>query len=69
MKCFRLTTLCCVPFLAAAGCQTSPAVTQACDVLVRIDPKPATNRYLVENDRPTAQAIARHRGRVEKYGC
>lgn len=69
MKFMPLTTLFCAPFLAAASCQTGPDVTQACDVLVRIDPKPATNAWLVANDRPAAQAIASHRGRFERYGC
>ncbi len=59
----------CVLCSAAASCQSSPDVTQACDVLVRIDPKPATNAWLVSNDRPAAVAIASHRGRFKKYCC
>lgn len=69
MKFLAQTTIFCALCSAVAGCQTSPDVTQACDVLVRIEPKPATARWLVDNDRPTAQAIASHRGRFERYGC
>lgn len=57
-----------VSFLAAA-CQTAPATTEPCDLLVRIAPKPATNTYLIQNDRPTALAIGKHRGRREQYRC
>ena len=56
-----------VPFLAAA-CQTK-AITEPCDVLVPINPAPATNSYLIANDRPTAVAIAQHRGRFQLYHC
>lgn len=57
-------------FSAAAGCQTVPAVTDACDVLVSIpDPPPAVTRILVEQARPTAVGLARNKGRVQKYGC
>ena len=55
--------------LAAAGCQSRPAVTDPCDVLVRMDPKPETNRYLVDNDRPFAQSVAMHRGRYAQWEC
>lgn len=51
-----------------AGCQTAK-VTDPCDVLVLIKPLPETNSYLVKNDRPTAQQIAKHRGRYEQYRC
>lgn len=69
MKFSALTTLAFAPFLAAASCQTA-AVTDPCDVLVAIpDAPPAVNRILVEQARPTAQALARHKGRVERYGC
>ncbi|MDV2965100.1 hypothetical protein RZ532_03890 [Nitratireductor aquimarinus] len=67
-KRLALTTLACVPFLAAASCQTA-AITEPCDVLVPINPAPATNSYLVANDRVTAVAIAQHRGRYQKYRC
>ena len=62
-------TLLCVPFLAGAGCQTTAKLTEPCDVLVGIDPKPETNSFLIANDRETAQNIARHRGRFQQYGC
>lgn len=58
----------CAPFLAAASCQTT-ALTEPCDVLVAINPAPATNSYLVANDRQTAVAIAQHRGRYDQYRC
>ncbi|MCV0352770.1 MAG: hypothetical protein K5863_22055 [Nitratireductor sp.] len=51
-----------------AACQTA-AITEPCDVLVPINPAPATNSYLVANDRVTAVAIAQHRGRYQKYRC
>lgn len=54
--------------LALAGCQTK-ALTSACDVLVPINPAPATNTYLVANDRKTAEQIAKHRGRYQQYRC
>jgi hypothetical protein len=38
-------------------------------VLVPINPAPATNSYLIANDRPTAVAIAQHRGRFQLYHC
>lgn len=60
--------LACVPFLAGASCQTT-ALSEPCDVLVPINPAPATNSYLVANDRPAAVAIAQHRGRFQKYEC
>ncbi len=54
--------------LLLAGCQTE-ALTSPCDVLVAIDPLPATNSYLVTNDRSTAEQIAKHRGRFQQYRC
>lgn len=59
--------LLCVPFLAAASC--SPTLTDPCDVLVRMQPKPATNSYIVANDRSFAVSVAQHRGRFQKYRC
>jgi hypothetical protein len=38
-------------------------------VLVAINPKPATNSYLVASDRSVAVAIAPHRGRYQLYHC
>jgi hypothetical protein len=67
MKFWPLTTLIFVPFLAAASCQT--AGTEPCDILVELNPKPETNRYIVANDRRFAVGIARHRGRYAKAGC
>jgi hypothetical protein len=68
MKTFlRLTTLLCVA-CSVAACQTR-GLTNPCDVLVPIDAKPATNSYLVANDRETAVSIARHRGRFQQYNC
>lgn len=54
--------------LTVAGCQTAK-LTEPCDMLVPIDPLPATNTYLVQHDRTTAVQIAKHRGRYEKYRC
>jgi hypothetical protein len=64
-----LMTVLCVPFLAGASCQTNRALSGPCDVLVAINPAPATNTYLVKNDRPTAEQIAKHRGRYQQYRC
>lgn len=70
MRCLALMTLACAPFLAAASCQTTgPALTDPCDVLVPLDPKPATNGYIVANDRSFAVGVAQHRGRYAKYRC
>lgn len=52
-----------------AACQTNKALTSPCDVLVSISPMPATNAFLVKNDRPTAEQIAKHRARYTKYRC
>lgn len=38
-------------------------------MLERLDPKPATNSFIVANDRSFAQGVAIHRGRYQKYGC
>ncbi len=61
--------LVCASCLAVASCQSSPALTDPCDVLVRQEPKPATNSYIVANDKPFAQSVAINRGRVKRYGC
>lgn len=66
-KCFALMTVLFAGCLAAA-CKTT-SLTDPCDVLVAINPSPATNSYLVANDRPTAIAIAQHRGRYQEYHC
>lgn len=58
---------CCL--MAVAGCQTSPAVTEPCDVLERLEPSRDTARYIVQNDRSFAQGVAIHRGRYQRYGC
>lgn len=68
MKFWPLTILVFVPFLAAASCQT-PSGAEPCDLLIRLDPLPATNRFIVANDRSFAQGVARHRGRYAKAGC
>lgn len=64
-----LATIICVPFLAGA-CQSTPQVTEPCDVLVAIpDAPPAVNRILVDRARSTAIGLARHKSRVAHYGC
>ena len=69
-KCYLAMTIISVPFLAAASCQSVPAVTQPCDVLVDIpDAPPDVNRILVERARPTAQGLAKNKLRIQKYGC
>lgn len=68
MRKFLALTIAFFACFLAAACQTT-AVTEPCDVLVRIDPAPATNSYLVTHDRSTAVAIARHRGRYQAYRC
>ncbi len=68
--CFSMTTAS-VLFSAAvllSACQTAK-ISEPCDVLVPINPLPATNTYLVQHDRATAVQIAKHRGRYEKYRC
>ena len=69
MKRSVLTMLTFASCLAAASCQSSEGVTQPCDLLVRLDPTPATNSYIVANDRGFAVRVAQHRGRVAHYGC
>jgi hypothetical protein len=54
---------------AAAGCGNRLAVTEPCDLLVRMDPRPETNGFIVERDRTFAQAVAMHRGRYTKWRC
>lgn len=45
-------------------------MTDPCDVLVAIpDASPHVNAVLVRDARPTAEGLARHKGRVTKYGC
>jgi hypothetical protein len=52
MRRIFLTITACAPFLAVAACKTTPAVTDACDVLVVIPDAPAdVNRILVERAR------------------
>lgn len=67
MKFFALMTLCFALFSVAA-CQTT-SLTNPCDVLVRIDPLPASNTFLIANDRQAAIGIAQHRGRYKQYEC
>lgn len=69
MKRFSALTILLFVAFSAAACQTTAKLTDPCDVLVRIDPKPATATWLVRHDRDTAVAIARHRQRVETYRC
>jgi uncharacterized lipoprotein YajG len=57
-----------IALMFLAGCQTK-ALTSPCDVLVAIAPLPATNTYLIANDRKTAEQIAKHRGRYQQYRC
>ena len=58
----------CALCLAGASCQTAK-VGEPRDVLVSINPKPATNSYLIANDRQAAVSIAQHRGRYALYHC
>ena len=51
-----------IALMFLAGCQTK-ALTSPCDVLVAIAPLPATQTYLIGNDRNTAEQSAKHRGR------
>lgn len=66
MKWLQPMTMCSALCLVAA---CSPTVTHPCDLLVPLKPAPETARFIVENDRPFAEGVARHRGRVAKYGC
>lgn len=68
MRCLLLTTVLCATVLVAA-CSGNPALTDPCDVLVRLDPLPETNSYIVKNDRSFAQGVAMLRGRYQLYGC
>lgn len=64
------TMLACAPFLAAASACSTAGVTQPCDVLVAIpDAPPAVNAMIVRDARATATGLARHKGRVQRYGC
>lgn len=54
---------------SAAACQSTKAVTDPCDVLVRLDPTPETNSHIVANDRRFAVQVAQARGRYAQYGC
>jgi len=47
----------------------SATLVDPCDVLVDVKTQPATNAYLVSNDRPAAVGLARHQGRVQFYKC
>jgi len=70
MKLSAWMTLACVPFLAGVSCQTLPVVTDPCDVLVVIPDAPAhVNALLVRDARPTAEGLAKNKGRVERYRC
>lgn len=63
-----MKSLAILSLLVLAGCQTA-AITSPCDVLVPINPLPATNKFLIKNDRQTAEQIAKHRGRYGTYKC
>jgi hypothetical protein len=65
-KSLMRTMLLSVTCLAVVSCQTP---VQPCDVLVKISPKPETNRYLIANDRETAVGVSRHRGRYLGFQC
>jgi len=71
MKPYLLKTiLACVACLAVAGCLSSPAVTDPCDILVVIPDAPAhVNALMVRDARPTAEGLAMNKGRVAHYGC
>jgi len=64
MRMIPLFALC----LAAASCSPTGLVSP-CDVLVVIKPLPATNAYLVQNDREAAVGLARHKERTKLYQC
>lgn len=68
MRFLALTIVLCATVLAAA-CSHNPSLTDPCDVLVPLEPAPATASFIVKNDRRFAQAVAMHRGRYERYGC
>lgn len=57
-------------FLVGACSQTTKIqTTDPCDVLVAIPTTNSTNLYLIENDRPAAIGLARHRGRLFEFNC
>ena len=66
MRFLALTTMLCALFSVAA---CSQSLTSPCDVLVKMEPAPATAGWIVRNDRPFAQAVASHRGRYRHYRC
>lgn len=68
MKNFALCSAVALSVLILAGCKTT-GTSNPCDILVQINPKKVTNSYLIQNDRITAEQIAKHRGRFKKYGC
>lgn len=65
-KLFKLAMMVCACCLAVA-CSQTVKVTDPCDLLVPINPRPETNTYLVTHDRDAAVSIARHRGRYTHY--
>ena len=65
-KSIKLMMIGCVSFLVVA-CQST--LTEPCDVLVELTPSPATNTFIVQNDKKFAQGVARHRGRFAVYKC
>lgn len=67
MKFSALMILLCASFSVAA-CQAK-ALTEPCDVLVRLDPKPETNSFIIAHDRGFAQGVAMHRKRYAAYRC
>ena len=54
---------------ALYACSSHVSLTSPCDVLVLMSPSEQTARYIVENDRPFAQQVAKHRGRYGAYKC
>ena len=45
-------------------------MTDPCDILVVIPDAPThVNALLVRDARPTAEGLAKHKGRVAHYGC
>lgn len=68
MKNSALCSAVALSFLLLAGCKTT-GISNPCDILVQINPKKTTNSYMIQNDRLTAEQIAKHRGRFQKYKC
>lgn len=68
MRFFLQTTMLCALCLAAASCSTAGG-TKPCDILVPLNPLPATSAFIVQNDRSFAVGVARHRGRFAQAGC